>query len=90
MAKEATKIQEVPAPKQRTIQALLEDPIAIKVSRILLHQAFAIPAAGTELTLHEGRMPGIKMAYHPMYGVIVENKGKRVIIPAANVIAAYE
>lgn len=66
------------------------DPMCIKVSRVLLHQATHVPGGGTETTLSETRTPGLTLDYHPIYGVVTQNKGMKALIPLANVVIAYE
>lgn len=75
---------------QKTLAALMNEQIAVKIERALLHQAFQVPYAGTETTLSDARVRGIKMVYHPMYGLICLNKDKRFFTPSANVVVAYE
>ena len=73
---------------RKTLRELFEEPIAIDVEASQLHQAFMLPGAGTESSLHPGR-PGqkeLKMRYHPIYGLIIFNKGKYTLTHGANVI----
>lgn len=75
---------------RKSIEAIVTDPMCIKVSRVLLHQATHVPGGGTETTLSETRTPGLTLDYHPIYGVVIQNKGQKALIPLANVVIAYE
>lgn len=69
----------------------LSDLKGIRIERAQLHQGFALPNAGTETTLHNGRSgcKDIKFILTPQ-GLVIENKGKWAIIPLANIIGCNE
>lgn len=84
---EAVKMKEV---TQKTLLTIINDPLTLKLSRVMLHQSVDIPHGATETTISDSRTRGIKIYFHPMYGAICENKGRYILIPSANVIVGYE
>lgn len=75
---------------KKTLAELFHEPCAITVERALMHQAFQVPFAGTESSLSAARISGLKMVYHPGYGLICEHKNKYFLAPSANVIVMHE
>lgn len=60
----------------------------IPIIQAFLHQAISVPGAiAAEKTLMEMKIPGIKMWFTPQ-GLLLEVKGKQVIVPSANVVNA--
>lgn len=56
-----------------------------KVTTALLHAGTMLPAgAGTETTLSDHRVKGIKMNWVPKEGLLIEVKGKKALIPPAS------
>lgn len=78
--------------KRKTLEALFNEPCAIAVRNTLMHQAFQIPGAGTEssLSCDRPRLKGLKLAFHPGYGLIGYLGGKYFLAPSANVIVVHE
>lgn len=61
---------------------------SIPVSLAFLHQAIVVPGKiGSEKTLSDARIKGIKMNLTPM-GLAIEVRGTRAIVPSANVCVA--
>ncbi len=75
---------------QRTLAELFADPLSIDVDRVLMHQAFQVPGAGTESTMSAKRTSGLSMRIHPSYGLIGLLKGKYFFSPSANVVVGFE
>lgn len=87
MSAESSK---TPAPKtHKTLEELFREPVAVEISRAQMHAAFQIPFAGTETTLSAHRTPGLKMVYHPGYGIIGIHKGTYFGSPSSNVIVYH-
>jgi hypothetical protein len=84
------KIEVVAEPaKRKTLQELFNEPCTVAIDNAQMHQAFMLPGAGTESSIHPGRagLRDIKMVYHPGYGLIILNKGKYTLVPnCANMI----
>ncbi len=76
--------------KRTTLQKLFNEPCAVEIKRSLMHQAFELPKAGVQSTLSAARTSGLKMVYHPGYGLICELKGEYFLTPSANVIIGIE
>jgi hypothetical protein len=71
--------------KVKLVQADETPSKGIKVSRVLMHQAFTIGGA-TETSLYEHK--GFNLFY-TSDGLVGDYKGLRFIVPLANVIVAY-
>lgn len=76
--------------KQKTLASLFVEACVVPIERALMHQAFQIQGAGTESTLSAHRTRGLKLVYHPGYGLIGLHNGKYFLSPAPNVIVAHE
>jgi len=76
--------------KRKSLEDFSQDSVAWCPSWATLHQAERIPGGGTEQSLNNTKVPGLKMYYHPMQGLILENKGQWACVPLANVIIAGE
>lgn len=74
----------------KKLSDVVTDPLTIEFRTVFLHQGAMIPHAGTESTLSQQRIPGIKLYLHPVYGYVGDNKGKLFHIPTANVIIGCE
>lgn len=72
--------------KLPTSQPRLSDLKGVKVTRLLLHQAFTVNGV-TESNLYTHK--GFEMLY-TQDGVVCEFKGTTFIVPLANVVAAFE
>ncbi len=75
---------------RKTLEQIFNDPLSIDLERSQMHQAFQIPYAGTDSTLSSARTSGLKLRYHPGYGLVGLHKGKYFISPSANVIVGHE
>lgn len=76
--------------KRKTLEDLFNEPCTILMSRAMMHQAFEIPGGGTESSLSAQRTSGLKIVYHPGYGMIGCLKGRYFLSPSANVIVSQE
>lgn len=90
--KEKVKPIESEKVKRKTLAELFVEPCTVLINHCSMHQAFQIPKAGTESSLNPGRpgQRGLKLVYHPGYGLIGFLGGKYFLSPAPNVIVAYE
>lgn len=73
-------------PSQTTFDAFFDN--GIPVIHAALHQSIQIPGGvAAEKTLSDFKYPGIQMAWTPV-GLLAKIKGKKVMIPSANVVNA--
>lgn len=78
-------------PKRKRLETLFNEPLAIDVDRAQMHQAFHIPAAGTESTLSSVRTRGLQLRYHLGAHILIGlYKGKYFFTPSPNMIVGHE
>lgn len=66
------------------------DPITFAVDTAMLHSSIMIPGTGrTESTLNQVKVPGIKMEWIRNEGLLIEARGRKTLIPSANVKCAH-
>lgn len=78
--------------KRKTLAELFVEPCTVLVEHTLMKNAFQLPGATTENSLNGIRpgLSGLKMVYHPGYGLIVYLKGQYSLAPSTSMVVAHE
>lgn len=85
---------EIETPKKSKGQESISDfvnGLSWKVNRASLHQSFQIPGGTMETSFYSAAQAGrsaVDMTYTP-FGLFCECKGRKFIVPLANIIGVY-